>query len=1234
MSSITAIARKAPVIATFDTHMLHTATQDVHSSYTWEAATYVEQPALVGLRERFIAAVYQAKTPKACVSGPFGYGKTASAIGLWNACQQAGILTLPPISCRSFAELAQAVYDWFIFTLPNRREEIDRAYQQFLTVSADSLARRDEREFGIPFENARAAIRDKLERGYLDFEDVSVNLVTFLERATELAQQETYRGLVVIIDELQQLIGNASKGVLVAFRQLIWGLRMREIHFGLIMTMDPDTERTLADRAGDILHRIKDDGLFLDIRHIYDREFPAKLWMQYVQAFELKTDDETVIDRPALEALGQLCERDDLSNGPRTVINVLQLAAERRVNGDDTSYSPLTLIDDFLSNAIRFDGDRGVVPALVAELLSFPYFQRSHERSQAVKLLAAFPRGCTKEIAGVYGLETALDELNDDLRGEFVTELEEGLTLIELQRVGRPANRLNMLLRRYWMQITDQQLFAEDAPQVFTSHVLPLIFQNKVHDLKGWSGVDSIKLTASGVYAGIIEGTSSTHYPLRRVALYVLDANSKVHREQDANDIDVAITFRLDVTAEATPSIEVTTEGQVVCHLAPARTSTVGLSGSLTYIEHYLSPHPISAAVVMSLLNYLDQENDDTVPPRDKERMNDTITRLQEWLLAEFFPQEVFVNAGFAISSAGQSAIKEFLYLLFSRRWPSYQALARYQQWETLMREYETALDRVEPAIKMGHIVQQGTKADIARLFNQSKHAGFESRAKQYDPLLKIESWRGNEATIRFVPHPAETELAQWAHKEGAVMRHTAYQRLRQEGFAAAEVECIIHLALLRGLVEQREEELTKPDVPTSVEVIARARKLHVQCEQYQVQTETIRPQLDTIIHSANQADTSHVKTLVWELDTLEQNILSIETQVRADTEAKRKSLRRQLLDVQSFLAQSLPDASPGTLENHLKAVLNKFLEKQQQLLTKVQILVDNQQEFSTDKAEETLADVERWREQVTLYKRWNAMAQRLAHLYKVVERLRTDERTLKDIHACIEKVAADAREVLATVGILELGEIGQFEAGVSKCEQNFQAQSNERQRAYDSVANALLVEVQRLLYLEKPPTPPAYNPENDEQSFQELLRTTALYVQRYITILGLQVAETQDSNDKKPPWAQIRKDILTVARKASNPAWLIKGNPPHLDKEAANRIQKLQQRIKNIAPEHAGEQSPRLHLVQALRRLPQGTHDVNTILSHINGTCDHDKIVQDLIHLSRAGALRLMVDLPEHADD
>src|SRR5207244_429059 len=101
-----------------------------------------------------------------------------------------------------------------------------------------------------------------------------------------------------------------------------------------------------------------DDGLYLNLQHIYDREFPARLWQQYVTALGLRGAARNAIDRAALDSIGQLCERDDLSDGPRMVINALQLAAARAENNPRDPYTPLGFVSDLLSGAIRFDGDK------------------------------------------------------------------------------------------------------------------------------------------------------------------------------------------------------------------------------------------------------------------------------------------------------------------------------------------------------------------------------------------------------------------------------------------------------------------------------------------------------------------------------------------------------------------------------------------------------------------------------------------------------------------------------------------------------------------------------------------------------------------------------------------------------------------------------------------------------------------------------------------------------------
>ena len=636
-----------------------------------------------------------------------------------------------------------------------------------------------------------------------------------------------YSGLVVMIDEFQQLLGNANKGVLLALRQLIWSLRVRKLTFGLVLTMDPDTERTLSDRAGDILHRIKDDGFYLDIRHIYDRAFPARLWQQYTTALDLSPAEQQALDHPVLEALGQLCEREDLSNGPRTVINVLQRASERWDDLVPTAYNPINLIDDLLAGIIRFDGDRGIVPALVAELLNFPYFQRSSERANALKLIAAFPRGCPEQLAEQYGLGPAWRELNDDLRGEIVTETEEGLALIELQRVGRPANRLNILLRRYWMQITDQQLFAEDAAHVFRDIVLPLLFPNKIHDLNGWSGLSDIELTADNTYAGIIEGTTSNSFPLRRFAISVRSATLPHEPIEPIDDVDVRLVFALDVRPDATSSVMIAADRtRIDFTLAVGRIADQGLYGSIGWIAHYLSPHPISPAVVLSLLRYLGREQLETLPERDYARIEDTLSRLREWLLAELFPIALFAPTNFSIASSGVGALKEFFFQFCTRRWPGYQSLARFPSWAAMLGDYHKALDDVAPTAKIGQDSVTASKVKIAELFGQKRHAGFDSYARQYGGLLQLETWQGNDATLRLIPHPAELQIAERVRRQGFYIERTMYTELRLEGFAAAEATQLICLSIARGLVKRDGAQLTVPAAPTAIELEARVQAL------------------------------------------------------------------------------------------------------------------------------------------------------------------------------------------------------------------------------------------------------------------------------------------------------------------------------------------------------------------------------------------------------------------------
>lgn len=1049
MTPLSPLIDKAPIVSTYASQALRLQAADVQENYQWHANTYVEQTPLAELRRRFIRSIQESQTPKACLIAPFGYGKTASAIGVWEACQQANLLAVPPTSYNSFAELARALYDWLAFVLPSETERLKDAHDQFLARSASTLARRDERHFGIPFEQGLAAIQDKLERGYLDFDNVSINLIAFISQVTSVAQEMGYGGLVLIIDEFQQLLGNANKGVLVALRHLIWGLRTRQIGFGLLITMDPDTERTLSDRAGDILHRIKDDGMYLDIRHIYEHDFPTRLWQQYRNALDWSDETYQAIDQFALQALGQLCERDDLSNGPRTVINVLQSVALRAESGKPP-YSPIDLIDDLLSGKIRFDGDRGIIPALVGEFLNYPYFQQSPPRTQALKLMAAFPRGCSREIAQQYGVEEAWLEIGDDLRGDIISELEGGLSLIELQGVGRKVSRLNLILRQYWMQMTDAQLQAEGVMSLFVDMVLPVLFPAKTHDLKGWKFIREVQLSVQGGYTGVVEGTSSASYPLRRIAISVVQNEFVVNPSSTAvlhdEDYDFHLIFRLDLNAEqsselrALPNLDYPSNTfEFKLAMRKPRSQQDQWRGVLAWIEHFLSPQPISPALVLNLLHYLKDSaagvssvqstNSAPLSERDQTRLNHAISRLQDWLIVALFPPELFIQAEYSVLTAGEEAFKEFLYLTSCQYWPSYQPLIQYQNWSSLFESYLSALTQISPRARMGVESVTDSKRKIAQLFGLQRHAGFESRAKQYGSFLTIERWSGQEASLRFSPHPLEEQIALKVRQAGTLPKTEIYQQWRRIGFASLEANLLLDLALTRELIREENEAFVAPELPTIAELSARARQLYARSDSVShiAQIDQIRQALDRIINPAEPLLERH--RINWELDDYEQSLIEAEALAEAQRIRTQRETRAKLLKFLSPLSLSLSFVGSNDLTAHLRAIHQKCIDEQQKLNQQAQELLDHQI-IQVEEVEKIISKITAWDEKRVLFERWNQLAQRLAFFKDTISQ-----------KPKVDTLIKSARAILSQEGIAAMGEISGLELSLADLESQYQAE-------------------------------------------------------------------------------------------------------------------------------------------------------------------------------------------------
>lgn len=1188
---LSAIAEKPAVISTFGTDALSSSAERVRSTYEWIADTYVEQPSISGWQSAFLNAVRERKTPKASIVAPFGYGKSATAIGVWQACKAAGILAVPPLACSSFAEIAYAVCDWLTYRLDGRRADIADMRERFLVGSADVLARRDEREFAIPYDQALAAIQDKLERGYLDFEDVSINLLALLESATTLAEQAGFAGLVVILDEGQQLIGNAGKGVLVALRQLVWGLRTRKLPLGLLITLDPDTERTLADRAGDILHRVKDDGLYLDIREVYGREFPARLWHQYAAAFELNEADRATIDRPTLDALGQLCEREDLSNGPRTVVDVLQHAAARRSAGAPPGYSPVQLVDDLVRGEIRFAGDRNTLPALVSELLSYGYFQRDAERSAALKLLAAFPRGCPPEIVRHYGLEAAVGKLDADLRGEVITELEEGLALIELQRVARPANRLNQLLRRYWMQITDEELFAEDAPKTFAETVIPLLFSAKQNDLNGWAALEPVRLAADGTYRALFEGTGSLDFPLRRIGVCVLPET--VRDPDRPDDLDYWIVFRI-ATTRGTPTLLVDAkEGAFTWHLPLTEEAPYGLDAGLRWIEHYLNPHPISAATVLSLLRYLERESAVDGDARDNARITDTLERLRAWLLARIFDEDTFRRAGHAVSQSGIGALSEFLYGISRARWPAYRPVAMQRNWLSLLDDYVGAIVETPVPVRTGESLLSGTKSEVAALFGQERHAGFDSRARQYGPLLEMVSWKGERAEVRFAALGAELQLATELRARGGWSRTDAYSSLRRDGYSSAEAAQIIRLGTARGVFIAENGRLLPPAMPQRAEIVARVRlllnRLQGHLPQLCEEADELRAIETTVEY---QTDPS------WRLDQIERKIEAADTATRAAEQARLSEEHALLLKAAAEL-RVLPAAPAGDLKAHLSAAHTRLEEQRSALALVVRAAADG---ANADAMRAARMEVVKYAPRAEEYRRWIDLARR-ARVLITVGSPETRDRA--------KEFVARARETLAVGGLPALSHISLLELDLVEIERGHTDSEGAEDARARRAAALLTAQITSLLNLPSTTSLPS------ESTLASVHATVADRLLRGLYALRL---DAQSAERRKLRRVNADLDsVITLLQSDQSRAFTESGDC--LAPEVVAAVQKVRSALNGTALSRT--------TTVLSRSLQEGPTDLLSTLQQGEGL-DLEASLAEVVALARQGLIRLTVDIPE----
>jgi hypothetical protein len=554
IEGLNAILNKEEVILTRHAHDFIERPKAVDDIYRAHLRTYVpmhsganrDQQTVESFTKRFIQHVAERRAPRGYITADFGYGKTSTGLYVWSQAIDAGQLAVPPFHLSSMVDFFTATAGWVHYRLgqtkPSLQRRAEEIYQQAAAQSVEDVAAK----YDMTVEAARRLIEDKPKVQDLSTED----LVRFFGAIAELSLEAGFNGLVIVADEVQQYLEQeirAGTGDPIGpLFDLIADLGGQTTPLGLLLIIPQKEVSVINDQRGDLIDRMRNYAL--DLKTIYDEGFPTRLWQHLGKTFDFTEDAQHIMCDETLLSLAQIALRPDLANGPRTVINTFRRAIKRYIDGGMVShqpYTPIMLVNDFLSGAIAFDGEKRI-QTTVTRALEHPFVRERPEYGDAIRFAGAFPTyGATAELQRAFGLQDAFADLRDRVYGQVVRHVanptDPGITLIGLEQAQVEQNWLNAEILEF------SRTFYENAANVkmrtlrgFMALLRNLIFKT------GWQVKDTYD-PGIGYAAGIsFEGAFASfkrEFPDRLLHAYIIFDDE--HSQPVEGEFDVLLEFRL-----------------------------------------------------------------------------------------------------------------------------------------------------------------------------------------------------------------------------------------------------------------------------------------------------------------------------------------------------------------------------------------------------------------------------------------------------------------------------------------------------------------------------------------------------------------------------------------------------------------------------------------------------------------------------------------------------------------
>ena len=762
------------------------------------------------------SSVQQGRTAWGSLSGPYGFGKTASAIALWAYAKDSGFLAIPPLSCTNFNELAAGIASLAAAQNPQIKKQIGKLFREVFANGLNPMVQADAKRYAVPSQKVRKIYQDKFSSGQFILDSHPHRTVEFLSKLGELATQNS-KGLVIILDELQQLLGPLDTRAIVQFREFVWGMRTEHSPCGVILALDSLLEARLARWAADILHRIRENGPALQLTDIYTRKFPSWLWSQLTDGNRKSklAFHSDALSKNVLLSLGQLVERPDLANGPRTVVDVFSRAVTH-YQETKSSYDIPDLVDDVHHGRFRYFGEGAIVQSILTQILSDEWILEDEGRKKLVTTLAAFPQGCPEKILhDQISDKGQIEKARSELFGPLLVELSGGLALEPLQQVRRTRTDWEQILSRCWENLPSLDALVAHTPEMIRRILIPVIFPKGTPAKPIWESLsDESNAVLTGWY--ILRGTFDDAYPQREIALYVEDKEPKFWPE----DVDVSIALVCDASidsgAASRSELLDKNEGSCILMRLPILKPLIDrIPADLQRYEKYIRPEPFRPVTILAALHDLEaflgdpidnpDDADTLLLPEEQVEMEKgkAFTKITvDFILRELLVGTVDTEIGSLISLQGPELLRALFTQVCRRRFPQYKTLTTTARWQDVLSDYRKGLNsrsNIEERLGRKEIVMP--KSEIYEtLFGQMSTTAGDSFIKKLGPFVETKN-NSKQFSLRLARHPAEDGLIDHFRRlsnHQSIPFDAAVEFLRHQGYIETETEEIVKILAAR----------------------------------------------------------------------------------------------------------------------------------------------------------------------------------------------------------------------------------------------------------------------------------------------------------------------------------------------------------------------------------------------------------------------------------------------------